>query len=248
MNRRGALSAQPTTTPPLLLRTVKLLLIGDSGVGKSCLALRFADNQFTPSFVTTIGIDFKLRRLELPDGLGTVKLQLWDTAGQERFRSITTNYFRDAQGVVLVYDCSDERSFGNCTNWISEIARAAPVGVQCILVANKCDLGEGARSAPQPPSGGGGDGEATAPGARVISEERGRALARQHQLAYFETSAKTGTNVAEAFTALAVQVVRHQNEAMAARTTASESAAVKRTVPIGSTAVVGGKSANSCAC
>lgn len=92
--------------PPL---QIKLLLIGDSGVGKSCCLLRFSEDSFTPSFITTIGIDFKIRTIEL-DGK-RVKLQIWDTAGQERFRTITTAYYRGAMGILLVYDVTDQRSF-----------------------------------------------------------------------------------------------------------------------------------------
>lgn len=91
------------------MRQIKLLLIGDSGVGKSCCLLRFSEDSFTPSFITTIGIDFKIRTIEL-DGK-RVKLQIWDTAGQERFRTITTAYYRGAMGILLVYDVTDERSF-----------------------------------------------------------------------------------------------------------------------------------------
>ena len=90
---------------------IKLLLIGDSGVGKSCCLLRFSEDSFTPSFITTIGIDFKIRTIDL-DGK-RVKLQIWDTAGQERFRTITTAYYRGAMGILLVYDVTDERSFSS---------------------------------------------------------------------------------------------------------------------------------------
>ena len=93
---------------------IKLLLIGDSGVGKSCCLLRFSEDSFTPSFITTIGIDFKIRTIEL-DGK-RVKLQIWDTAGQERFRTITTAYYRGAMGILLVYDVTDERSFNSERN------------------------------------------------------------------------------------------------------------------------------------
>lgn len=88
---------------------IKLLLIGDSGVGKSCCLLRFSEDSFTPSFITTIGIDFKIRTIDL-DGK-RVKLQIWDTAGQERFRTITTAYYRGAMGILLVYDVTDRKSF-----------------------------------------------------------------------------------------------------------------------------------------
>lgn len=90
---------------------IKLLLIGDSGVGKSCCLLRFSEDSFTPSFITTIGIDFKIRTIELDNK--RVKLQIWDTAGQERFRTITTAYYRGAMGILLVYDVTDEKSFNS---------------------------------------------------------------------------------------------------------------------------------------
>jgi GTPase SAR1 family protein len=90
---------------------IKLLLIGDSGVGKSCCLLRFSEDSFTPSFITTIGIDFKIRTIDLDSK--RVKLQIWDTAGQERFRTITTAYYRGAMGILLIYDVTDERSFNS---------------------------------------------------------------------------------------------------------------------------------------
>lgn len=85
---------------------VKLLLIGDSGVGKSCLLLRFADSTFTSAYITTIGIDFKIKNVEV--GGKRVKLQVWDTAGQERFRTITKAYYKGAQGILMVFDVSNE--------------------------------------------------------------------------------------------------------------------------------------------
>ncbi|TYJ02921.1 hypothetical protein E1A91_A13G263100v1 [Gossypium mustelinum] len=124
---------------------IKLLLIGDSGVGKSCLLLRFSDGSFTTSFITTIGIDFKIRTIEL-DGK-RIKLQIWDTAGQERFRTITTAYYRGAMGILLVYDVTDESSFNNIRNWIRNIEQHASDNVNKILVGNKADMDESKRSA-----------------------------------------------------------------------------------------------------
>nr|CAD7587815.1 unnamed protein product [Timema genevievae] len=102
----------------------KLLLIGDSGVGKTCILFRFSDDAFTTTFISTIGIDFKIKTVELRGK--KIKLQIWDTAGQERFHTITTSYYRGAMGIMLVYDITNEKSFENIVKWlrnIDEIAR-----------------------------------------------------------------------------------------------------------------------------
>jgi len=158
---------------------IKLLLIGDSGVGKSCLLLRFSEDSFTPSFITTIGIDFKIRTVEI-DGK-KIKLQIWDTAGQERFRTITTAYYRGAMGILLVYDVTDEKSFLSIRNWISNIEQFAQEGVNKILVGNKSDMSS----------------------KRVIDFATGKALADEYGIRFLETSAKNSTNVDEAFISLA---------------------------------------------
>ena len=113
---------------------IKLLLIGDSGVGKSCLLLRFSDDAFNTSFITTIGIDFKIRTVEIDNK--RCKLQIWDTAGQERFRTITTAYYRGAMGILLVYDITDEQSFANIRNWCVRVicARVICARVLCVRV------------------------------------------------------------------------------------------------------------------
>ena len=103
---------------------VKLLLIGDSGVGKSCILLRYCDNEFTTSFITTIGIDFKVKTVEV--GGKRLKLQIWDTAGQERFKTICTAYYRGAQGIFLTYDVSDRKSYENVKNWGAFLACLPP--------------------------------------------------------------------------------------------------------------------------
>ncbi|KAM3582923.1 GTP-binding protein [Umbelopsis sp. WA50703] len=158
---------------------IKLLLIGDSGVGKSCLLLRFSDDSFTPSFITTIGIDFKIRTIEL-DGK-RIKLQIWDTAGQERFRTITTAYYRGAMGILLVYDVTDERSFGNVRTWFSNIEQHASEGVNKILIGNKCDMTD----------------------KKVVTTEQGQNLANEMGIGFKETSAKSNIGVEDAFFELA---------------------------------------------
>ena len=161
---------------------IKLLLIGDSGVGKSCLLLRFAENSFTTSFITTIGIDFKIKKMRIRDA--NVKLQIWDTAGQERFRTITSAYYRGAMGIVLVYDVTDANSFKNIRNWMKNIEQHASTSVVKGLVGNKSDVSE-----------------------RVISKEQGEALAREYGIPLFrETSAKTGQGVEDMLTSFATIV------------------------------------------
>lgn len=108
------------------------------GVGKSCLLLRYSDDSFTSSFITTIGIDFKIKSILIDES--KVKLQIWDTAGQERFRTITTAYYRGAMGILLVYDVTDENSFKNVGNWMKQIEQNAADNVNKILVGNKCDV------------------------------------------------------------------------------------------------------------
>uniref|UniRef100_A0A3B3UAS6 Ras-related protein Rab-13 n=1 Tax=Poecilia latipinna TaxID=48699 RepID=A0A3B3UAS6_9TELE len=118
----------------------KLLLIGDSGVGKTCVLFRFSEDAFNSTFISTIGIDFKIRTIEL-DGK-KIKLQIWDTAGQERFRTITTAYYRGAMGIMLVYDITNEKSFDNIKNWIRNIEEHASSDVERMVLGNKCDVND----------------------------------------------------------------------------------------------------------
>merc|ERR1712115_150252 len=161
---------------------IKLLLIGDSGVGKSCLLLRFSDDSFTQSFITTIGIDFKIKTIDL-DGK-RIKLQIWDTAGQERFRTITTAYYRGAMGILLVYDVTDEQSFQNIRNWIRNIEQHAADNVNRVLIGNKCDMIS----------------------EKVVETARGQDLADEYSIRFFEASAKTNINVKEAFESIASDI------------------------------------------
>ncbi|XP_050034864.1 ras-related protein Rab-8A-like isoform X3 [Dermacentor andersoni] len=157
----------------------KLLLIGDSGVGKTSILFRFSDNKFDGSFISTIGIDFKIRIIEI-DGK-KIKLQIWDTAGQERFRTITTAYYRGAMGIMLVYDVTKEATFENIKTWIRNTDEHAAADVEKMILGNKCDMNE----------------------LRQVSKERGEKLAIEHNIKFMETSAVSSINVEDAFYTLA---------------------------------------------
>eukprot|EP00268_Persea_americana_P017335 TRINITY_DN1834_c0_g1_i1.p1 TRINITY_DN1834_c0_g1~~TRINITY_DN1834_c0_g1_i1.p1 ORF type:complete len:202 (+),score=33.54 TRINITY_DN1834_c0_g1_i1:231-836(+) len=160
----------------------KLLLIGDSSVGKSCLLLRFADDSYMDSYISTIGVDFKIRTIEV-DGK-TVKLQIWDTAGQERFRTITSSYYRGAHGIIIVYDVTEMESFNNVKQWLSEIDRYASDSVCKLLVGNKCDL----------------------VGNKVVDTQMAKAYADELGIPFLETSAKDSINVEQAFLTMAGEI------------------------------------------
>lgn len=165
----------------------KLLLIGDSGVGKTCLLVRFSDDAYNNTFISTIGIDFKIKTVEV-DGK-KIKLQIWDTAGQERFHTITTSYYRGAMGIMLVYDITQEKTYDNIAKWLRNIQEHASEGVERCILANKCDLND----------------------KRMVSKEKGEGIAREHNIRFFETSAKESINVEEAFMTLTRDILRkHQ--------------------------------------
>jgi len=185
----------------------KILLIGDSGAGKSSAMLRFSENKFSPSFISTIGIDFRVKTITLDDGT-RVKLQCWDTAGQERFRTITTAYFRGANGIIVMYDVTDNISFANVSHWVRTIDTHAAEHKHLtkMLVASKCDLTN----------------------KRLISAEQGQELARSigatrltrvtrgnpqsSEILYAEISSKTGHGVDAMFTTIANAMLAHTKE------------------------------------
>ncbi|KAL5056210.1 hypothetical protein RYX36_036892 [Vicia faba] len=160
----------------------KLLLIGDSGVGKSCLLLKFADDSYLDSYISTIGVDFKIRTIEQDEK--TIKLQIWDTAGQERFRTITSSYYRGAHGIIVVYDVTDQESFNNVKQWLNEIDRYASENVNKLLVGNKSDLTDN----------------------KVVSSETAKAFTNEIGIPFMETSAKNANNVEQAFMAMAAEI------------------------------------------
>ena len=156
----------------------KVLLLGNSDVGKSSLLLRFVDSVWNETFVPTIGVDFKVKTVEIGDK--KVKMQIWDTAGQERFRNVISTYFRGGNGLLLIYDITNKDSFKNLESWLIEIEKNASENILKLLIGNKSDLEED----------------------REISKEEGQAFANRNGMQFMETSAKMNTNVDEAFQAL----------------------------------------------
>lgn len=164
---------------------LKLVIIGDSGVGKSALLRRFAEGTYTDKMHSTVGVDFLHRRVNL-DGR-KVEFRLWDTAGQERFRAQMASYYRGAQGILLVYDVTDEKSFKNLDRWLADVDKHAGTSCKRILVGNKCDkVSE-----------------------RTVDFSRAQEWCEADggKIKVFETSAKEGVMVDDAFTTLARQII-----------------------------------------
>uniref|UniRef100_A0A7S1B0B5 Ras-related protein Rab-1 n=1 Tax=Noctiluca scintillans TaxID=2966 RepID=A0A7S1B0B5_NOCSC len=166
---------------------LKLVLIGDSGAGKSCLLTRFADDEFTDSYVTTIGVDFRFKTISVDNAV--VKLQIWDTAGQERFRTITSAYYRGADGIVLVYDICDRESLDHVSDWLREVNMYVNESTCKILVGNKCD---------------------DAANRQVTTEEAAK-KAEELGMTFIETSAKEATNVVAAFEKISAEIASKRN-------------------------------------
>ncbi|XP_014662867.1 PREDICTED: ras-related protein Rab-27A-like [Priapulus caudatus] len=164
---------------------IKFLALGDSGVGKTSFLYQYTDGVFNSKFISTVGIDFREKRVVHrsagADGFAgrsqRVHLQLWDTAGQERFRSLTTAFFRDAMGFLVLFDLTSEQSLVNIRNWLDQLRTHAYCdNPDVVLCGNKCDLED----------------------KRAVTEEKAKEVAERYGLQYFETSAATGQNVAKA--------------------------------------------------
>merc|ERR1711920_1214180 len=149
-----------------------------------CLLLRFADDSFTDSYVTTIGVDFRFKTI--PVEKKTIKLQIWDTAGQERFRTITSAYYRGAHGVILVYDITNNETFSHVQDWLDEVHKAAGESVTKLVVGNKADLIN----------------------QRQVNENQASQYAQSVNASFIETSAKTAVNVDKSFLIIAKQLVK----------------------------------------
>ena len=164
---------------------VKLVILGDTAVGKSNYLYRFVDGDFNPVHVSTVGFDFKSRVVEMPKSKKLVKFQIWDTAGQERYMSINKNLFQRVQGIILMYDISKKESFKNLNIWMNHIKENSN-GSPIVLIGNKSDL----------------DSD------REVNKEEGEKYAKENKMTFFEASAKSGANVEESFLHLGEIIIK----------------------------------------
>mmetsp|Transcript_27131 Transcript_27131/g.68148 ORF Transcript_27131/g.68148 Transcript_27131/m.68148 type:complete len:217 (-) Transcript_27131:45-695(-) len=153
----------------------KYIIIGDMGVGKSCLLHQFTENKFIPDSPHTIGVEFGTRIVDVNDK--KIKLQIWDTAGQERFRAVTRSYYRGAAGALLVYDITRRQTYNHLTSWLTDARNLTNPNTVIMLIGNKKDMEQ----------------------SRDVSYEEASSFANENGLIFVETSAKTGENVEEAF-------------------------------------------------
>jgi small GTP-binding protein len=162
---------------------LKIVLIGDSGVGKTNILARFTRDQFNPESKSTIGVEFATKTLEVSGK--TVKAQIWDTAGQERYRAITSAYYRGAIGALVIYDITTALTFSSLGKWLQELRENADTNIVIMLVGNKTDLAD----------------------KRAVSVDEGIGFSKSENILFIETSARDSSNVSEAFTTLMTEVV-----------------------------------------
>ncbi|KAL3515749.1 hypothetical protein ACH5RR_022651 [Cinchona calisaya] len=194
----------------------KVVLIGDSGVGKSNLLSRFTRNEFCLESKSTIGVEFATRTLQVEGR--TVKAQIWDTAGQERYRAITSAYYRGALGALLVYDVTKPTTFENVSRWLKELRDHADSNIVIMLIGNKTDLKH----------------------LRAVATEDAQGFAEKEGLSFIETSALEATNVEKAFQTILGEIYR----IISKKSLASDESA-PASIKEGQTLVVGAEETNS---
>ena len=154
----------------------KVLLLGDSTVGKTCFLMKYTDKTFQDIHMATIGLDYRLKSMKLKSGK-SIKLQIWDTAGQDRFRAITKNYYKGSHGIILIYDITNIQSFENVKTWVNQIREEASSNVIIYIAGNKVDMED----------------------ERKVDRDDGEKLAEELGFPFVETSAKNGININETF-------------------------------------------------
>ena len=166
----------------------KIVLIGDTSVGKTNILSKYLSNEFDPDTKATVGVEFGTKDFKIENNI--VKVQIWDTAGQERYRSITNAYYKGAKGSLLVYDITNPKSFENLDKWLSDLKTNGDDNISIVLLGNKSDLEE----------------------ERKITIEQGKEKAQFYKLAFMETSALNGNNIDKAFNELITDVYKHHHE------------------------------------
>jgi len=184
----AALPGLPNADAEFIL---KIIMVGDSGVGKSCLLKAFMGEPFDKNYTSTIGVDFEIKPVSINER--QVNLQIWDTAGQERFRTITTSYYRSSDAILLIFDVSEKQTFKNCEAWLEDVRLYAKDKVDILLLGNKADLVS----------------------KRVVDYKTAKEFADKHGMLYMETSAKQNVNVDKAFTKLATAAYQQKTAASA---------------------------------
>lgn len=188
MSAPVATNTTTTSSSPSKTCQFKLVLLGESSVGKSSLVLRFVKGQFHEFQESTIGAAFLTQTVVIDDT--TVKFEIWDTAGQERYHSLAPMYYRGAQAAIVVYDITNKETFQKAQNWIKELQRQASPNIVIALAGNKLDLAN----------------------KRAVSYEEAKAYADESSLLFMETSAKTAANVMEIFTSIAKKLPKNESD------------------------------------
>lgn len=166
---------------------VKILVLGNSSVGKSSIVIRYTENKFHSGYLTTIGVDFIRKNISINDQ--EINLQIWDSAGQEKYNSITKQYYRRTDGILVVFDVSSRTSFNGVMTWLEEIEISSAKGIPVVILGNKCDLPK-----------------------KEVTKEEAIEFAETKGFSYYETSALDGTNINEAFMDIVLKIMENQNQ------------------------------------